>query len=147
MGLVDKDCSAKCLWWEKAACPVGARLVFRRQFATLVKPESKWNGWQFLLKVNWQESQICSHIQSLHLLTLKKAVTFIGKYMGKQWKQWQTLFSGAPKSLQTVTAAIRLKAPSKKSYDQLRHHIKKQRHNFANKCPSNQSYGFSSSRV
>ena len=24
--------------------------------------------------------------------------------MGKQWKQWQTLFFGAPKSLQMVTA-------------------------------------------
>jgi len=28
--------------------------------------------------------------------------------MGKQWKQWQTLFSWAPKSLQMVTAAIKL---------------------------------------
>ena len=27
--------------------------------------------------------------------------------MGKQWKQWQTLFWGAPKSLQMVTAAIK----------------------------------------
>ena len=25
------------------------------------------------------------------------------------WKQWQTLFSGAPKSLQMVTAAMKLK--------------------------------------
>ena len=29
--------------------------------------------------------------------------------MGKQWKQCQTLFFGAPKSLQTVTAAMKLK--------------------------------------
>ena len=29
--------------------------------------------------------------------------------MGKQWKQWQTLFSWAPKSLQVVTAAMKLK--------------------------------------
>ena len=28
---------------------------------------------------------------------------------GKQWKQWQTLFLGAPKSLQMVTAAMNLK--------------------------------------
>ena len=28
---------------------------------------------------------------------------------GKQWKQWQTLFLGAPKSLQMVTAAMKLK--------------------------------------
>ena len=37
--------------------------------------------------------------------------------------------------------------PWKKSYDQLRQHIKKQRHYFANKGPSSQSYGFSSSHV
>ena len=36
-------------------------------------------------------------------------------------------------------------APWKKSYDQPRQHIKKQRHYFANKCPSSQSYCFSSS--
>ena len=35
----------------------------------------------------------------------------------------------------------------KKSYDQPRQHIKKQRHYFANKCPSSQGYGFSSSHV
>ena len=28
---------------------------------------------------------------------------------GKQWKQWQTLFSWAPKSLQMVTASMKLK--------------------------------------
>ena len=37
--------------------------------------------------------------------------------------------------------------PWKKSYDQPRQHIKKQRHYFANKGPSSQSYGFSSSHV
>ena len=35
----------------------------------------------------------------------------------------------------------------KKSYDQPRQHIKKQRHYFANKCGSSQSYGFSSSHA
>ena len=35
----------------------------------------------------------------------------------------------------------------KRSYDQPRQHIEKQRHYFANKCPSSQSYGFSSSHV
>ena len=35
-------------------------------------------------------------------------------------------------------------APWKKSYDQPRQHIKNQRHCFANKGPSSQSYGFSS---
>ena len=35
----------------------------------------------------------------------------------------------------------------RKSYDQPRQHIKKQRHYFANKGPSSQNYGFSSSHV
>ena len=38
-------------------------------------------------------------------------------------------------------------APWKESYDQPRQHIKKQRHYFANKGPSSQGYGFSSSHV
>ena len=38
-------------------------------------------------------------------------------------------------------------APWKKSYDQPRQHIKEQRHYFANKNLSSQSYGFSSSHV
>ena len=42
---------------------------------------------------------------------------------------------------------IKMLAPWKKSYDQPRQHIKKQRHYFANKGPSNQSYGFSSSHI
>ena len=37
--------------------------------------------------------------------------------------------------------------PWKKSYDQPRQHIKKQKHYFANKGPSSQGYGFSSSHV
>ena len=69
--------------------------------------------------------------------------------MGKQWKQWQTLFFWAPKSLQMVIAAMELKDAYslKESYDQPRQHIKRQRHYFTNKCPSSQRYGFSSSHV
>ena len=67
--------------------------------------------------------------------------------MGKQWKQCQSLFLGALKSLQIVIAAMQLKeAPWKESYDQPRQH-KKQRHYFANKGPSSQGYGFSSGHV
>ena len=53
------------------------------------------------------------------------------------------LFSWAPKSLQMIFTAMKLKdAPWKKSYDQPRQHIIKQRHYFANKVPSSQSYVF-----
>ena len=56
---------------------------------------------------------------------------------------------GAPKSLQMVTLAMKLKdaSPWKESYDQPRQYIKKQRHHFANKGPYSQGYGLSSSHV
>ena len=55
----------------------------------------------------------------------------------------------APKSLQVVTVALKLKmlAPWKKSYDKPRQHIKKQRHYFTNKGQFTQSYGFPSSHA
>ena len=45
------------------------------------------------------------------------------------------ILGGSQESLQMVTAAMKLKgtAPCKKSYDQPRQHIKRQRHYFANK--------------
>ena len=52
------------------------------------------------------------------------------------------------KPLQMVIAAMKLRnTPGKESYDQLRQHIKKQRHYFANKGQSSQGYGFSSGQV
>ena len=50
-----------------------------------------------------------------------------------------------PKSLQMVTAAMKLKmlTTGKESYDQPSQHIKKQRHSFANKDLSSQGYGLS----
>ena len=59
-----------------------------------VKEESGNAG----LKLNIQKTKIMASgpISSWHI-------------DGKQWKQWQTLFLGAPKSLQMVTAAMKLK--------------------------------------
>ena len=48
---------------------------------------------------------------------------------------------------QTESRTPLQRPPWMKSYDQPRQHIKKQRHYFANKGPSSQSYGFSSSHV
>ena len=42
---------------------------------------------------------------------------------------------------------IKMLIPWKKSYDHARQHIKKQRHYFANKGASSQSYGFPGSHV
>ena len=59
------------------------------------------------------------------------------------------LFFWAPKSLQMVTAAMKLKDAYslKAKLDQPRYHIQKQRHYFANKVQSSQGYGFSCGHV
>ena len=58
-------------------------------------------------------------------------------------------FSWAPKSLQMVTEAMKLKDALLlgRKICCLRQHIKKQRHYFVNKVPSSQGYGFSSGHV
>ena len=62
-----------------------------------MKEESEQAG----LKLNIQKSKImaCGPITSWQI-------------DGKQWKQWQTLFSWALKPLQMVTAAMKLKDAS-----------------------------------
>ena len=50
------------------------------------------------LKLNIQKTKLMASSPSLH-----------GKLMGKQLKQWETLFSWAPKSLQMVSVAMKLK--------------------------------------
>ena len=69
--------------------------------------------------------------------------------MANRWEKWQTLFFWAPKPLQMVIAAMKLKDTYslEESYDQPRQHIQKQRCYFANKRPSSQGYGFSSGHV
>ena len=59
------------------------------------------------------------------------------------------IWGGAPKSLQMMIAAMKLKYACffKKSYDQPRQHFKKQRHYFVNKGLYSQGYGFSSGHV
>ena len=68
---------------------------------------------------------------------------------GGKWKQWQRLFSWAPKSLQMVTAAMKLEmlSPWKDNYNKPGHCVKEQRHHFAKKGLYSQSYGLSSSHV
>ena len=68
---------------------------------------------------------------------------------GETMKQWQTLFSWAPKSLQMVIAAMNLKALllGRKDMINLDSILKSRGINFSNKGLSSQSYGFSTSHV
>ena len=69
--------------------------------------------------------------------------------MGKQWKQWKTLFWGALKSdadgdwSHEIKRRLLLGRKAMTNLDS----ILKSRHDFANKGPSSQGYGFSSGHV
>ena len=68
--------------------------------------------------------------------------------MGKQWKQWQTLFSWVPKLLSLVTTAMKLKdSCSLEEKQEQPRAFKKQSRYFSDKGPSSQGYGFPSSHV
>ena len=67
--------------------------------------------------------------------------------MGKQWKHWEILFSWAPKPLQTVTAAVKLRhlLLGRKAMTNLDSILKSR--DITDKGPHSQSYGFSSNHV
>ena len=70
--------------------------------------------------------------------------------MGKQWEQWQTLFWGGSKITADGDCSHEIKRHmllGRKAMTNLDSNIEKERHYFASKAPSSQSYGSSSSHV
>ena len=107
-------------------------------------PESKEELKNFLMKVKEESEKVGLKLNIQKTRIMASGLIVSWQIDGETWKQWLTLLVGAPKSLQ-----MKLKDPYslEKSYDQTSKHIKKQRHYFANKGPSRQGYGFSSSNV
>ena len=115
---------------------------------TTLMAESEEKLKSLLMKVKEESEKVGLklNIQKTKIMTSDPITSW--QIDGEMVKQWLTLFSWVPKSLQMVTAAMKLKdTPWKESYNQPRQHIEKQRHYFANKGPSSQSYGFSSGHV
>ena len=93
-GLLVQKCQELVLWSQEFLILAFIMAESEEELKSLlmkVKQESEKAG----LKLNIQKTKIWSH----HF----KANTW------GQWKQWQTLFSWAPESLQMVTAAMKLK--------------------------------------
>ena len=78
---------------------------FRYTDDTTLMPESKKELKSLLMKVKEETEKVGLKLN----IQKTKIPSPHGKYMGKQWKQWETLFSWAPKSLQMVTAAMKSK--------------------------------------
>ena len=76
---------------------------------TIVKAESEEELKNLLMRVK-EESQRASlklNIQKTQIMASSPMNSL--QLEGEKWKQWQILFSLVPKSLQTVTAATKLK--------------------------------------
>ena len=77
---------------------------------TLIMAESEEELKSLLMKVK-EESEKAGLKFNIHKtkIMVSGPITSWQMKMGKQWKQWLTLFLLAPKSLQMVTAAMKLK--------------------------------------
>ena len=116
---------------------------------TTLMAESEEELKSLLMKVKEESEKV-----GLKLNTQKTKIIWSHHFMANRWRNSgnsvRLYLFGLQNHCKMVTAAMKVKktlTPWKKNYDQPRQHIKKQRHYFAKKGPSSQSYDFSSSHV
>ena len=96
----------------EAGIKIARRNINNLRYAedTTLLAESQEELKNFLMKMKEESEKVCLKLNIQKKLRSWLPVPSLhGKYMRKQWKQWQTSFSWAPKSLQMVTAAMNLK--------------------------------------
>ena len=95
---------------------------FRYANDTTLMAESEEELKSLLMKVKVESENVGLKLNIQKTKIMVSSPITSCKQMGKQWNQWQTLFLGAPKSLQMVIAAMQLKDAYslKKGYDQPR---------------------------
>ena len=88
-------------------------------------------------------------LKTLHSKNEDHGSPWSHQFMANRWGNNEKLYFLGSKITTDADCSheIKMLAPWKKSYDQPRQHIKKQRYYFAYKGPSSQSYDFSSSHV
>ena len=84
-----------------------------------------------------------TRIQSVVLIDYAKALDCVDH--NKLWEILQEM--GTTDHLTCLLMKLKDACSLEESYDQPRQHVKKQRHYFADKGPSSQGYGFSTSHV
>ena len=73
----------------------------------MVESEEELKSLLMKVKEESEKSGLKLNIQKIKIMASGPITSW--QIMGRQWKQWLTLFSWAPKSLQMVTAAMKLK--------------------------------------
>ena len=112
--------------------------------ATTLMAESEEELKSLLMKVKEESEKVGLKLNIQKTKIMASAPITSWEIDGETVETVSDFILGAPKSLQMVTAAMKLKdlLLGKKSYEQPRQHIKKKRHYFANKGPSCQRCGF-----
>ena len=95
----------------QAGIKVSGRNISNLRYAddTTLMAESKEELKSLLMKVKQESEKVGLKLNIQKTKIMASDPTLHGKQMGKQWKQCQTLFWGAPKSLQMVIAEMKLK--------------------------------------
>ena len=95
----------------QAAIKIAGRNINNLRYAddTTLMAEREEELKSLLIKVKEEGGKVGLNSPFRKLISWHLVPSFHGKQMGKHWKQCQTLFWGAPKSLQMVTAATKLK--------------------------------------
>ena len=94
----------------QAGMKIARRNINNLRYAddTTLMAESEEELKRLLMKVK-EESENVGLKLNIQKTKIMASSPITSWQIGKQWKQWQTLFWGAPKSLQMVTAAKKLK--------------------------------------
>ena len=92
----------------QAGIKISGRNISNLRYAdtTTLMAESEEELKSLLMKVKEESEKVDL---KLSIQKNKSSPITSWEMMGKQWKQWLTLFWGAPKSLQMVIAAMKLK--------------------------------------
>ena len=93
----------------QAGIKIAGRDNLRYADDTTLMAESEEELKSLLMKVKVESEKVGLKLNIQKTKTWHPVPSLRGKQMGKQWKQCQTLFFWAPKSLQMVTAAMKLK--------------------------------------
>ena len=95
----------------QAGIKIARRNINNLRYAddTTLMAENEEELKSLLMKVKEESEKVALNSTFKKLRSWHLVPSLHGKQMGKQWKQWLTLFFWAPKSLQMVTAAMKLK--------------------------------------
>ena len=95
----------------QAGIKIAGRNINNLRYAddTTLMAESEEELKSLLMKVKEESEKVGLKLNIQNMKIMASGPITSWEIDGKQWKQWQTLFWGAPKSLQMVIAAMKIK--------------------------------------